>query len=412
MPERPAAAPSAAEEMTTSNAWRTRLKAAAGYWLLLLCALFIVSAFLAPQSFAVLAAAGGLAMLGFVAPSRTRAAGFLLLSLLCAWAAGPQLAAITSAKSVTSYDQLERLTSLKLVLMSVLFPALCLGAMCLPKAAQDRLSAMIAWGMAWVAGLIVIDAALQGAVFNAIATAAGSPPRPDLAPVKAAQGAYPIAVLIAPVSLWIWRRGPRSAVGVLAAAPAAACLGLGADAPFAAALAAGAVFVAMTLRPGLSLKLLAAFGSLYFLAAPWLVRLVPASGEGSALPASWAHRERIWRFVSDRILERPLLGHGLDASRGYGDQVPLHPHNSALQIWLELGLPGATLMVALCVWLVWRIGAVTDPLWRAAAGASLTAYAVIGALSFGVWQEWWLGLAAFAALFIVTGAPARAIPSS
>ena len=42
----------------------------------------------------------------------------------------------------------------------------------------------------------------------------------------------------------------------------------------------------------------------------------------------------------------------------------------------------------------------------AAAGA-VAAYLVIGALSFGVWQEWWLGLGALTAGMIAVDAVAR-----
>jgi O-antigen ligase len=48
--------------------------------------------------------------------------------------------------------------------------------------------------------------------------------------------------------------------------------------------------------------------------------------------------------------------------------MPLHPHDSALQVWLELGAPGAV-MVALLVAVLWlRLGRADWPrLYRAAA---------------------------------------------
>ena len=53
--------------------------------------------------------------------------------------------------------------------------------------------------------------------------------------------------------------------------------------------------------------------------------------------------------------------------------MPLHPHNAALQQWLELGVPGAVLF-ALLVGLAWSALACVEwpPLFAAAAGASLT----------------------------------------
>jgi O-antigen ligase len=71
--------------------------------------------------------------------------------------------------------------------------------------------------------------------------------------------------------------------------------------------------------------------------------------------------------------------------------MPLHPHNAALQLWLELGGIGAVLYATLYV--VCLIGLLRLPLTRRAlaAGAALVAAVfVIGQLSFNVWQSWWL----------------------
>jgi O-antigen ligase len=71
--------------------------------------------------------------------------------------------------------------------------------------------------------------------------------------------------------------------------------------------------------------------------------------------------------------------------------MPLHPHNAALQLWLELGGIGAALYAAL--YAVCLIGLLRLPLTREAlaAGAALVAAVfVIGQLSFNVWQSWWL----------------------
>jgi O-antigen ligase len=89
----------------------------------------------------------------------------------------------------------------------------------------------------------------------------------------------------------------------------------------------------------------------------------------------------------------------LDASRLLPPPVSLHPHNGPLQIWLELGAHGAVL-AALVWWALFDLcarAARNDRPGGAAAGGAATAYFVIGALSFGVWQEWWLGLGAVTA---------------
>ena len=151
-----------------------------------------------------------------------------------------------------------------------------------------------------------------------------------------------------------------------------------------------------------------------FLAAPLLFALaLPRLPDLSPLPPSAQHRVMTWDFVAERIAERPLLGWGMEASRAipggsdtfppavldrygltrpeeravfgrdYAHRLPLHPHNAALQVWLELGLVGGVLAAALVVAIL--LGAGTP----GAIGAAV-AGAATGQLSFGVWQPWWI----------------------
>lgn len=155
------------------------------------------------------------------------------------------------------------------------------------------------------------------------------------------------------------------------------------------------------------------------LAAPLLLSAaLPRIGSLEGIPPSAAHRVLIWDFVGERIADRPLLGWGAESARivpGGEDpfaeatlrrfglaseasrawfrdtqarRLPLHPHNAALQIWLELGLAGA----ALAAWLALALGLAAG---RAGPGAvaALAAGAVTGMLSYGAWQEWWIGFA-------------------
>jgi O-antigen ligase len=143
-----------------------------------------------------------------------------------------------------------------------------------------------------------------------------------------------------------------------------------------------------------------------------LERLSGLSEAADVMKVSAGHRLLIWSFAGDRIAERPLGGWGLDASRampGGGDPIrpgetwlPLHPHNAALQLWLELGAPGAALF-AMLVALLWHAlaAAASPPLFTAAAGAGLTV-ALVGCLAtYGMWQEWWLGTLWFSAFLVV-----------
>ena len=143
-----------------------------------------------------------------------------------------------------------------------------------------------------------------------------------------------------------------------------------------------------------------------------------ANDNGVTLYRSGAHRLVVWRFVGDRIAEKPYLGWGLHATRRlpgrdadarhdpyYADilavspyhpksRVPVtsvHPHNATLHIRVELGLPGMILYAALyclvCLALLRRYSVGPG---LAAGAAVITSAFVTGQLSFSVWQSWWL----------------------
>jgi len=140
---------------------------------------------------------------------------------------------------------------------------------------------------------------------------------------------------------------------------------------------------------------------------------------------SGIHRLLIWRFAADRVAERPILGWGMDASReipggkvefndvlptlhypGGAQRLPLHPHDAVLQLQLELGMLGLALGLAVMAWPIWRIGwrAPLTPGRRAGALALGVAALIVGLLSFGVWQAWWLSTVWLAAgLFVASG---------
>jgi O-antigen ligase len=140
---------------------------------------------------------------------------------------------------------------------------------------------------------------------------------------------------------------------------------------------------------------------------------LPGLGEmADSFKISVGHRLLIWSFAGDRIAERPLTGWGLDASRAIpgGDDpirpgepwMPLHPHNAALQVWLELGAPGAVLFALLAAF-AWGVLARAEwpPLFAAGAGGSLT-IAFVGCFgTYGIWQEWWLGTLSLSLFFVL-----------
>lgn len=118
------------------------------------------------------------------------------------------------------------------------------------------------------------------------------------------------------------------------------------------------------------------------------------------------HRLYIWQFTAQRIAEHPVRGWGMNASRSIpggkdhafdpwrgdvGENLPLHPHNLMLQVWLELGLPGVVLFIVLGgLVLVPLAGpAVGRPAIAVRMGLACTALLVFSA-SYSTWSSWWL----------------------
>jgi O-antigen ligase len=171
-------------------------------------------------------------------------------------------------------------------------------------------------------------------------------------------------------------------------------------------------------------RLTAAILVLFILTAPLtlakLERVPGLVAAADSFKSSAGHRLLIWSFVGERIAERPLLGWGLDASRAIpgGNQearlgqnwLSLHPHDAPLQVWLELGTPGAALFAAL-VGLFWlRLDRLVGPrLYIAAAGGSLAAVLAPVFAAYGVWQEWWIGTLALALFLIAVMGRAAAV---
>ena len=141
----------------------------------------------------------------------------------------------------------------------------------------------------------------------------------------------------------------------------------------------------VTIAPMLPLNLL----------APDRYAKVVPEGYYSAL-----HRLYIWRFSAERIIDKPALGWGLDASRdlpGGDERLPeggvvmsMHPHNGTLQVWLELGVIGAGLLAVVVAVSLLAQCQIRDRFDAAATLGASTVVLVIANLSFGIWQTWWL----------------------
>lgn len=190
------------------------------------------------------------------------------------------------------------------------------------------------------------------------------------------------------------------------------------------AIALGAVTFVLTQLLGRYLvKLVGTVAVLAIALAP----LVPAmvgferfAPQVAEMRSSVAHRLCIWEFAGARILEKPLLGWGLNSSRSIpggevecveeGPSLSLHPHNAALQVWLELGLAGAFALAALVAMAFRYVALMPHGMPVAAGHAAIVTTLVLAGLSYGIWQNWWIASLALAAMVVRAALPGPVRP--
>ena len=138
-----------------------------------------------------------------------------------------------------------------------------------------------------------------------------------------------------------------------------------------------------------------------------LAQLAPSLS--GSLPLTTQQRIIIWQATLERIMEKPLFGHGVNAAPTWSETyasrpeflqqllpemagnriIPSHPHNMAMQLWAETGLIGVLLVCALIVF----VGRLLPAPKTLARGPSIAAAGVFGAalayfsVSYSVWDE-------------------------
>ena len=114
--------------------------------------------------------------------------------------------------------------------------------------------------------------------------------------------------------------------------------------------------------------------------------------------ANAAQRMEIWDFLGAKILQKPFLGWGMDVTPSFtlpADNIyfrhehVLHPHNAALQLWVELGMIGVMIGIAFLAMTLSRLSNIKDNSFMLAAFTTITAISLTG---YGLWQGWWLCL--------------------
>ena len=349
-------------------------------------------------STAGLCAAGLVLSAGGIRLTRTLLVVAMLLACLLLWGTTSALWSVNPVRSLVVAARLAGLFAVGL--------ALAAGSDLV--AAPRRLTLPLLIGMALGIAMVAVELATAGALSSLFSNR-------GYRPTQLNQASISLALLVLPASALLISLGHAVFAILLAAVTAATVYGSAGTAAKAVLLAGLAIGLLLYRARPVVARLALAISVAAIIAAPLtFARLerLPGLGEtADRFKISAGHRLLIWSFAGDRIAERPVTGWGLDSSRAIpgGDDpirpretwMPLHPHNAALQVWLELGAPGAALFALLAA-IVWGALARVEwpPLFAAAAGASLTIAFVGCFATYGIWQEWWIGTLSFS-LFLV-----------
>ena len=135
------------------------------------------------------------------------------------------------------------------------------------------------------------------------------------------------------------------------------------------------------------------------------------------------HRLAVWKYTSEKIFQKFLFGHGIYSSKKLGEidkiglieynlnsdvnkhkayaAIPLHPHNNALQIWLELGLFGVVIFIIFLASLFKKLlmNSCLNKFSNSLITGSLFCIIIINQSSFGLWQFWWLSVISYWVIF-------------
>lgn len=359
-------------------------------------------AYLAPLGFAPLLALAGLLALPGLRLTRAAAPPLLILVALAVWAAvsmswSPYAMELSKLKG---YGDIESVTALKLFLQLATYGAAVVALRGLSDAGARRAATVLAYGMTVLATVAALDSLTGAAIYQKLHLATGQAIRPDVAMVKVSLSTYILALLFWPAALVLSRLSRPGLIWLMAVGTLVTSVVCSSDACIVALAAGGLVWLLVYFTGQTAAKVLVGLVAAPFVLAPLAVLVGVQTGVVAWLhrlvPASWDARLNIWTFAADHVQAHPFRGWGLDASRTFGPAIPLHTHNAQMQLWLELGAIGAALAGVFFCWLAYGVVRLSQRSRSEAAmaAAALVGYLVIGGLSFGVWQEWWLGLGA------------------
>ncbi len=228
------------------------------------------------------------------------------------------------------------------------------------------------------------------------------------------RGVIALLLIQLPLAALLWQKHRRRALVLLGAAAVMAAGTQSQSAQMAVLLGLAFFFLFPVNKPR-AFRMFAALLVILTLAAPFIAP--PLFKKTVALADSYHFlsekayappRLEIWDFVARRALEKPLYGHGVEATRAITDfdtaqlyhksGTVLHPHNFALQLWIELGVTGALLGGALLVLILELTARLPETGARRLALGLLAFCLAIASFGYGLWQNWWIGALVLALL--------------
>ena len=244
------------------------------------------------------------------------------------------------------------------------------------------------------------------------------------------RNANAFALVLPVLAAWMWTRSYGWTGKIIAAALVVAALWAfkALDAQ-SAAIALGAAINAIIFvwwLPRQGFRVLLGTIAAYIALAPIIMSsgIMLLERYGIALPGSFKSRVWTWEVVIEKIREKPLIGHGMEASKTwretYADHpewlaglpdtwanypvIPGHTHNMALQLWAETGAVGALLAALSLVLLAWRLPApgALNPTARYGLAGFIGAALIMFSFSYSVWNEaFWASLALISCAIIL-----------
>lgn len=292
---------------------------------------------------------------------------------------------------------------LEIVLALPLFWSAICGARRADPRLNDLALKVLAWGLAAFGAILLAETVTGAGLYRGLHERFLAPIRPDLARANVAHTSFVLAVLWPAVLVGGLRKLSDLVLLLLAVSGAViAAHVFQADAPVLAFPLSAIVVLAMWTWPRRGPLLMALGAAAVSFAMPAIIWLVRATGDYGRLEQdvqlSWSARMSYWSHTLDWIAARPVRGWGLDASRAMGPGIQLHPHNGALQVWLELGLIGAVAAAAFWGLSLSRLSRDRSNLAMSGVAGSAAVFLLFAWINFGLWQQWWLALGALIAV--------------